>query len=255
MSYKVLFSNIGYARGIDGTLRQHFFYAHRHVYCNIPAQQQVLSQVKEIISIEQPDICCFVEVDNGSFHSSYYNQIDFLADDAYGFHDISDKYGDNSWLGNMPFFKGKSNAFLAKTPLSFERVYFSHGSKRLVYKVMLPGNILLFFAHFSLQQKTRIKQFREVKAMMKEHSGEVILLADFNIMQGFAELKPLLEETGLRVLNLENEFTFTFHRIRRVLDLCICSDSLADRLRLRVIPQPFSDHAALLVELEGELSA
>lgn len=248
MTYKILFSNIGYARGIDGTLWQHVMYMHRHFYCNISVQQQALLQLKEIITLEKPDLCCFVEVDNGSFHSSYYNQMKFLMDDDYMFQDVANKYGEENWLSDMPLFKGKSNGFLARHDVSFERLYFQYGSKRLVYKILLPGNILVFFTHFSLQKKTRVQQFNEIKNIIKNHDGEIIILADFNIMQGFIELEPLLQDTKLKLLNTDKEFTFTFHRTQRVLDLCICSETLAKRLTLRVIPQPFSDHAALLVE-------
>src|SRR5688572_17701312 len=128
MGQKIFFSNIGYARGIDGTLWQHMLYAHRHVYYGVTPQQQVLLQLKEIIAQEKPDICCFVEMDSGSFHSSYYNQIQYLVDDEYMFHDISGKYGEDNWLNEMPLFKGKSNAFIAKEIAPFERLYFRYGS-------------------------------------------------------------------------------------------------------------------------------
>ena len=58
MSYKIFFSNIGYAKGIDGSLRQHISMAGRHFYCSLPVQEQVLAQVKALIDAEQPDLCC-----------------------------------------------------------------------------------------------------------------------------------------------------------------------------------------------------
>lgn len=251
MARKIFFSNIGYARGIDGTLWQHIAGAHRHLYCTIPAQQQVLMQLKSIIDKEQPDICCLVEIDSGSIHSGYYNQIEYLKDDHYAHYDIADKYGDNSLLGEMPLFRGKCNAFLSKQETPFQRLYFKHGSKRLIYSMELPDNIRLFFAHFSLQRAVRAKQFDELRNIVKTHGGESIVLADFNIMQGFSELDPLVQGTDLRILNTEDAYTFTFHKMKKVLDLCLCSESLIPKIRLNVIPQPFSDHAALLVELSG----
>lgn len=248
MSYKIFFSNIGYAKGIDGTLWQHLGRMHRHVYCGMTPQQQVLSQLKSIIGTEQPDLCCLVEVDRGSFHSSYYNQLSALLDDDFVHHDIADKYGDNNLLGRVPLFQGKSNAFISKEPLDFQRLYFKRGSKRLIYRIMLPGNIALYFAHFSLQEKVRALQFAELRDFMELHDGEAIILADFNIMQGFKELRPLLDRTDLMVLNDETQHTFRLYNKRWTLDLCICSQSLAERLRLKIIPQPYSDHAALLVE-------
>ncbi|MEJ0062257.1 MAG: endonuclease/exonuclease/phosphatase family protein [Alphaproteobacteria bacterium] len=245
---KILFSNIGYAKGIGGTLLEHLTRLDRHIYTAPIVQKHALAQLKTIIDGENPDLCCFVEIDKGSFHSGYFNQIAPLMDEDYRFHDIADKYGASSLLGRMPLHAGKCNAFLAKTSFPYERLYFTHGNKRLIYRIALPGDITLFFAHFSLQRKVREKQFREINRLLKETAGEIIIMADFNILNGFSELSPLLGGTDLHVLNLETEHTFTFHRSKLVLDLCLCSASLARRATLKVIQQPFSDHAALLLD-------
>lgn len=249
MSYTILFSNIGYARGIDGSLQQHIGRAGRHLYCGVPAQEHVLGQVRNIMKAEKPDVCCFVEIDQGSYHSARYNQLNALRDDDYRFHDIADKYGHNSLLGRLPLHVGKSNAFLAREDLPFERLYFRHGTKRLVYRLALPDGTALYFAHFSLKKDVRAKQFREVHDLTQRETGPVVLMADFNINQGFEELRPLLENTDLTVLNREDEHTFTFHRRKLALDLCLCSRGIADRTELRIIPQPFADHHALLVRI------
>ena len=245
---KIFFSNIGYARGIDGTLAQHVRRFHRHLYAGISPQQQVLSQLKGIIAAEEPDLCCFVEVDRGSVHSAFFNQLDYLVDEDYCHFDIADKYGEGNPLGKLPLFMGKSNAFLSRQALDFQRLYFQRGSKRLIYRIMLPNNIALYFGHFALQEKVRALQLAELRSFIQTHDGEVIIMADFNIMQGFKELRPLLDRTDLMVLNDESLHTFKLHKNSWALDLCICSQSLAERLRLTVIPQPYSDHAALLVE-------
>ncbi len=253
MTYKILFSNIGYAKGIDGSLHQHIGLFGRHFYCALPVQEQVLSQLKAIIETEDPDLCCFVEIDSGSFHSARFNQIEALLDDRYAFHDIADKYGYQSLLSRLPLHRGKSNALMAKHKMSFERLYFQHGTKRLVYNVVLPpeipGDIHVFFAHFSLNKRTRMRQFQEVRQIILDTPGETIVLADFNIFGGFKELAPLLNTEDLIVLNNESDPTFAFSGRRLALDLCLCSRALAPRLNMRIVPQPFSDHAALLVEV------
>ncbi len=249
MKRKILFSNIGYARGIDGTLWQHVCRFSRHFYLGVPTQKEVLGQLRRIIDDEKPTLCCLVEIDQGSLHSTYFNQLEALVDEHYQYHDIADKYGENSMLGRMPLHIGKSNAFLSHEKFPFERLYFTHGSKRLIYHLTLPEDLHVYFAHFSLQSKVRAKQFREFNRLVRKTEGDVIILADFNIMQGFKELEPLLHDTNLKVLNKEDEHTFTFHKYKWALDLCLCSENLLDRISLRVIPQPFSDHAALLVEV------
>lgn len=249
MSYKILFSNIGYAKGIDGSLAQHLKGLGRHLYNRLPVQKHVLRQLKGIIDGESPDVCCFVEIDGGSLHSAYHNQMSSLADETYRFHDIMGKYGEDRWISRAWFHRGKSNGFIAKREVPFERLYFRSGTKRLIYKLMLPGEINLFFAHFSLNWKTRVRQMQEVLELIRASRGEVILMADFNIMRGFSELQPLLEDGTLRILNIENAPTFKFHKRRMTLDVCLVSETLASRAQLRIIEQPFSDHQALLVEI------
>ena len=249
MAFKILFSNIGYAKGIDGSLWQHVRGFGRHIYCRVPVQKTVLTQVKDIMAAEQPDLCCLVEIDQGSFHSAYFNQIHDLVDSEYKFFDITNKYGEDSLLRRLPSHRGNSNAFLSKYEFPFERFYFSNGTKRLIYRIELPGNRFVFFAHFSLNKEVRAKQFEETNHLLRACSGEVILLADFNILDGFSELNPLLHETGLSVLNNEADPTFRFHKRRLALDLCIGSKDLLAQMQLKIIHQPFSDHAAILVEI------
>lgn len=249
MTFKIFFSNIAYAKGIDGSLWQHVRGFGRHFYCRVPIQKAVLTQVKEILQTADPDIGCFIEIDNGSLHSAYFNQVQELITDSYPYYDIANKYGSDSFLRFMPSHKGNSNAFIAKQDFPFERFYFANGTKRLIHRIELPGKRFVFFAHFSLNKKVRIKQFEETNQLLRACEGDVILLADFNILDGFAELGPLLRDTDLIVMNDEKEPTFTFHRRRLALDLCLCSKNLASTTKLQVIPQPFSDHAALLVEI------
>jgi endonuclease/exonuclease/phosphatase family metal-dependent hydrolase len=247
--YKVLFTNIGYAKGIDGSLGQHIRLFSRHFYSNLSVQQQVLTQIKELISRENPDLCCFVEIDAGSMHSANYNQISALTDDAYPFHDVTGKYGETSWLSRALFHKGKSNGFVSRQKLEFQKLYFNNGSKRLIYRITLPDNIDLFFAHFSLDWKVRKLQMQELRSFVQVCGKDAIILADFNIWRGFGELAPLLEGEDMVVLSKENEPTFRFHNSQAALDLCIVSKSLANRAVLRIVPQPYSDHAALLLEI------
>jgi len=246
---KILFSNMGYAKGIDGTLWQHVTRAGRHLYCPVPVQTQILGQLKDIMIREQPDLCCFVEIDQGSFHSAYLNQLQYLVTDDYRYFDIANKYGENNWRRKVPLYGGRSNAFLSRLDLPFDRLYFRNGTKRLLYRLKLPDNIYVLFSHFSLDRKVREKQFGEVSDMIRHSPGDVILLADFNIMHGFGELDALLEQTNLKILNDEKLSTFQFYLKELALDLCLCSASLEKSLSLTVIDQPYSDHDALLVTL------
>lgn len=241
-------SNLGYARGIDGTLMQHLRYAHRHVYCSRTVQEQTLRQLRELVMREDPDVCCFVEIDQGSFDSANFNQLEMLLTEKYAFSDIENKYGQQSPLRRFPMTRGKSNAFIARQRLHYEKIYFTHGRKRLIYKLTLAPQLTLFFAHFSLKKTVREEQLRQVGRIVADTPGDIIFMGDFNILTGIRELKPLLDD-GLVLLNREDSPTFRFHRRQSVLDLCLCSSGIARQAELTIVPQPYSDHAALLLAL------
>ncbi|MFT3996984.1 MAG: hypothetical protein QM667_06235 [Asticcacaulis sp.] len=246
---KILFSNLGYATGISGSLFHHVTRAYRHVYKSPAQQQAVLSQFRQIIDRERPDLCCMVELEQGALHSGGFNQIAALMCQDYRFHDVADKYGPNSRTAKLPFHAGKSNGFLALRAFAHERLYFRHGAKRLIYRVDIADGLSVLFCHFSLKATVRQKQFAEMRDMAQSMAGEVIILADFNTLNGLQELKPLIEDGALRLMNLEDQPTFTFHKWRHTLDLCLCTPGVAARVTLEIIPQSFSDHHALLVTL------
>lgn len=248
-SFKILFSNLGYARGISGALIHHLRYAHRHLYCPPDTQKASLKQLGELIRVEDPDLGCFVEIDQGSFSSGGYNQLEMLINQRYSYFDIENKYGEVSYLRSFFMTKGKSNAFVAKQPWPYEKLFFRHGSKRLVYKIILAQNLTLFFSHFSLSRQVRHRQLHEASSLMKTTKGESVFLGDFNILTGPQELAPLLEN-GFVLLNQQQEHTFTFHKRRLMLDLCLCSPAIAGNTFMKIIPQPYSDHAALLLEIK-----
>lgn len=250
MSTVILMSNLGYLRGINGCLAHHFRYAYRHVYCSRNVQEACIRQVMGIIAEANPDICCFVEIDKGSAKLGKFNQLEALASEQYGFFDIENKYGPLSRLRTLPLTRGKSNGFLSKTKYPYAKIFFTHGTKRLIYKITLEPHVTLFFAHFSLKKVTRMQQLIQVGEIVKETPGEVIFLGDFNIHSGFGELAPLLDDNNLVLLNREEEPTFRFHKTYLPLDLCLCSRGLMDRLQLKIIPQPYSDHEALLLTLD-----
>lgn len=242
-------SNLGYARGINGCLADHVRYAHRHVFCNSVVQKQALDQLSAIMHEEQPDICCFVEIDSGSFDTASFNQFEHLLSDDYPHYNVENKYGQGSILRTLAFTRGKSNAFIARKRYPFEKIYFDHGTKRLIYKIHLDEELTLYFAHFSLKRNVRALQLEQTRQLMHDTKGEVIFMGDFNILNGTSELDGLIRDNEIILMNNPETPTFTFHRRKLMLDLCLCTADIAKRVQLRVIPQPYSDHAALVAEV------
>lgn len=250
-SQRILLSNLGYARGFSGSLREHLGLMHRHLWCPPGVQRRVLKHFRALMARTHPDICCLLEIDTGSFTSAGVNQLDLLKDEEYPFADSENKYHPDSYLRRQPFMRGKSNGFVARRAYDFVKLYFARGTKRLIYQVRIMPGVTLFFTHFSLNADVRKAQLAEMQTLARKETGEVILLGDFNVLQGLDELKPLLLATDFRLMNDPTVPTFFFYRHRLTLDLCLCSPALAERTTLEVIPQAFSDHAALLVEISA----
>jgi hypothetical protein len=245
---RILFSNLGYARGIDGTLPQLIKRFYRFIYCRQAIQKDILNYLKTMMNEEDPDLCCFVEIHQGGRFVNKLNQLHSLVCDKYPHFDIANKYGEDNPVRYLPFHRGRSNGFMAKQDYRYKHIYFKHGTKRLIYEITLDNNRTILFTHFSLNAYTRARQFKHIAEYVNQLDTEVILLADFNIFQGFIELDDFIKDTGLVILNNEANATFTLHKKRLALDLCLCSPVLANKAKLKIIDQPFSDHDALLVE-------
>ncbi|MBI1275546.1 hypothetical protein GC177_06205 [bacterium] len=248
-AHTIMMSNIGYARDIDGSLAAHVLKSYRHLWCSSRVQQRVIGQVKTIMRHYAVDLCCLLEVDTGIPSLPYSNQHRALMDEEYRFGDAENKYLENSRLRKLPITIGKSNGFVARRDYPFQKLFFSRGTKRLIYRVQLEKGVSLYFTHFSLNNAIREAQLAELFDLADQSPDEVILMGDFNIFGGLDEVRPLLQRRDLTLLNNPEEFTFKFHQRSMLLDLCICSNSLLGRAKLTIVPQHYSDHAALVLHL------
>jgi endonuclease/exonuclease/phosphatase family metal-dependent hydrolase len=246
--FRILFSNLGYARHIDGSLRQHVRGLARHVSCAHDIQQGALEQLRTLMHAHQVDLACLAEIDAGSSNNRYFDQMHFLRDGTYAYAHATNKYGTGRGLDTAALSRGKSNGWLARAPVHFECRYLSEGTKRLVYALYPEGCPPILFGHFSLRAPTRRAQFAEVAAWLPEVGEDVIVLGDFNNYRGLGELSPLMEGGGLNLVGGGREATFKFARYRAAVDLCLASERLLSGLHVRVLPQSFSDHEALLIE-------
>ena len=82
-NHKVLFANLGYARGIGGSLGDHARYAYRYIWCPRRTQREAITGLKRLIRREDPELCCLVEIDRGSVNSAFLNQMDQLVDETW----------------------------------------------------------------------------------------------------------------------------------------------------------------------------
>jgi endonuclease/exonuclease/phosphatase family metal-dependent hydrolase len=250
-SVRILMSNIAYARGMSGSLFDQVMRAYRHVHCRTQVQQNVVDQIRCLVDAEKPDVCGFVEIDRGRASGKAFNQLHAILDGKYPVWDIANKYFRGNRSHAIPFLGRNCNAFCAKREVPFERVYLPAGMKRLAYKITLAPRLTLFFTHLALRKKTRTRQMEGIRALVDATPGEHVVMGDFNIFSGLDELKPLVDGSSLVLLNDPYAATHRFHKRHRVLDLCLVSEPLRERAELKVIPQGYSDHAALMLRLDG----
>lgn len=246
-NWKILLSNLGYARNIDGRLWSHIRNATRYLWCPPAVQQESLRLFGGIINAEQPDLCCLIEIDRGSLNSAWFDQLTPLVDGDYRFFDIENKYGNGH--AHRPVMGGKCNGFISRWPVRFDKHYLQAGTKRLVYVVQLADNLTVVFGHFSLRRAVRARQFAELRQLADGLPGEVVILGDFNTFAGFDELSPLLDNSRYLVMNDAKLCTFKFSGLAMCLDLVLCTPGIAARCTVRIVPQPFSDHDAVVVEI------
>ena len=62
---RIVYANLGYARDIDGSLKHHIGRAHHHIYTPRQAQLRALNFLKDRLRELQPDLSCFLEIDQG----------------------------------------------------------------------------------------------------------------------------------------------------------------------------------------------
>lgn len=247
MMHRILVSNLGYARDIDGTMLAHLRKSYRHLHTPPLLQKISLDTYKKIVEETNPDICCMIEIDTGSIASGGFDQFAYLAHPDYPVRDVVSKYAVKSRLANFWATRGKCNGFMAKHPYEFERIYLSFGSKRLLYRIVLEEGVVLFFTHLALKSDIRKQQIDELRMLADRETGDVLIAGDFNILAGLEELDVFTKDGRYELLNDSAHGTFTLFGKHYLLDICLVSRHTTARTSLQIIDQPFSDHDALLI--------
>ncbi|WAJ30709.1 endonuclease/exonuclease/phosphatase family protein [Antarcticirhabdus aurantiaca] len=248
MTLRIVYANLGYSRDINGSIVHHVSRLHHHIYTPVAAQMRSLGFVKDTLRGLKPDLSCFVEVDQGSLTNGFLDQLPHLTEEHHTHVQVDSKYAREKRFGRMSISRGKSNAFLATKPITFESRYLDHGRKRLVYDIDIEGTRVMI-AHCSLSHRTRIQQFEQLASWIDEREGPTVLMGDFNIFHGVSELRPLLRSGMLFHLNRAMGPTFRFGPYRASLDTCLVSMDIASRCELQIIEQPVSDHHMLRLDI------
>ncbi len=237
---KILLYNVGYCTELNGSVRDYVLRGYRYLYTPKRVVSETLNQLNTLMEKEQPDICCLIEIHNNKRSKPVFS--------AYGFGDIDNKYGFNSLLRRLPFFRNNCNGFFSRKELSFQKHYFKSGTKKLVYEIQLQENVSLFMVHFSLKASTRKKQFEELKTFL-DPKKQNILCGDFNTFNDTAELEAFALSCGLRMVNKPSEGTFPAKDPRKAIDLFLCSTTINTGSTEVLSDVRLSDHLPVLAHI------
>jgi len=238
-NYKILLLNFGYARGWDGSLKSFFKTLHRLPFQFFFQRKKELKKLEKIIKEENPDLILLAEVENKKC-------MEFLSKLGYPFWDMDIKYGPESLYRKIPAWHNNSNAFLSKEEIDFKKIFFSQGAKKLIYDIVLPNKEThLFFAHFSLVDKTRKNQLKEISEIMSQHKNS-ILVGDFNIKFGIKELDEIKNNLNLKISS--EKPTYPAYKPTKTFDLLLAPKDLDLKTKI-FYGENMSDHLPVLFEL------
>lgn len=208
-----------------------------------------LDQVTAFIGSLQPDVVGLVEVDGGSFRSSWRNQAEHIATSLGHYHSHESKYAERSWLRFLPVANKQGNAFLSNNVIQSERfLYFDHGVKRLVIQLELQ-DLTVFLVHLSIWFRHRQYQLGDLYSLVKDVKKPYLVAGDFNVFWGDPEMELFLAATGLKSANAQGLPTYPSWAPKRQLDFILHSPGI--RVTRFEMPQvTLSDHLPLVCDFE-----
>lgn len=239
-TFRILLYNVGYFTELDGSLRNYFLRFYRYLYTPSDVVTNAMTGLDKLIHKENPDLCCFIELKKKGRRPHLH---------AYRYGDVENKYGFDSVLRRVPFFRSNCNGFLAKKPLHYHRRYFQHGTKKLFYEIEIEHGVSLLLVHFSLRASTRTKQFEELRELIATRKN-VVVCGDFNTFRHFNELQNFADDCSLRIVNKPSEATFPAKKPTKAIDFFLCSKTLKMKNAKVIRGIKISDHLPVMVEME-----
>lgn len=243
---KLLFWNLGYARGIDGSPGQLVRRGRRLVKNTRYEQKTVLDAVSELVLSEAPDLFAYAEILTGARRNQRLDQHVYLESvlNCSSAH-AATKYASGT-LAKMPLHIGNGNGICAMVPMVTTGLHFTRGGKTLVLKVEVE-DCTIFVVHLSIVARIRREQLRELAGFVSEVEGNVIVCGDLNIFRGAGELDAFTAATGF-IPALPETHTFPAHAPRRTLDGFLIRSGSKKKYNVRTIPSVLSDHLPVILE-------
>ena len=207
-----------------------------------PQRQRNLERIAAMLA--QYDLIGLQEVDAGSLRSGFIDQTEYLAHRA-GF-----PYWRKQINRNMGHIAQHSNGLLSRfKPTSVEdhRLPGLPGRGAMVCEFSSGGDTLaIFIVHLALGSRARRRQLDYLGELAASYRY-MVLMGDLNCTCSAAEMRRLIDITGLREPSCEQP-TFPSWRPERRFDHILVSDAL-EMVDSRVLDYPLSDHLPIAVDI------
>ncbi len=240
---KVMTLNVGHARADGRTqLLQSSDQARQHLW-----------RIANVLKRENPHVVAFQEIDTDSFWNGRFNHTEFVADRADYPHHFS---GAHMQMGNLEY----GTALVARQSLIESRSFrfdkpFARPRKGFVVSTMQwPGaeDVLVdvVSVHFDfLTRNQRKKEAHKLIEALSYRDNPRIIMGDLNTdYRPGRTVIPLLEDALNLTTWQPEEQSITFPRFQRRLDWVLVSEQI-EIVSHEVLPDPLSDHRAVVAEL------
>jgi len=208
-----------------------------------PHSNKPLYDLSEYINKEDIDIVALTEVDGGSFRTKHISQVKMLSKlTRLEHHSFNPTYT----LGKII---NQGDGLLSKFP-EHNREYYKLQSKHpryLEFATAYVNNqkIKIIVTHLSLGRKARIRELKQIAAVLLKDNTPKILMGDFNTEHS-EELK-IIKEIGLSAVHTKK--TFPSWKPKKSIDQIFISPEF-EVITTYVCPVLVSDHLGVVAELK-----
>ena len=243
---KILLYNIAYGTGAPKT----FYKQISNIHNFIRTSHRHIAAIADFIKETNADITGLVEVDTGSYRTSYINQVDTISKSIDAYHHYSIKYGKRSINRKLPILNKQANAVLTnEKTLGVDYLYFPVGTKRLIIKLAFE-KFDFYLLHLALIKSVRKTQL-EYLAEIVDKEKLMIIAGDMNTFAGESELADIKDKLHLKNPNTNQVPTYPSWSAKHQLDYILCSNSMSIT-KIEVKEIKHSDHFPIVLDVELE---
>jgi endonuclease/exonuclease/phosphatase family metal-dependent hydrolase len=189
-SIKIITCNLESGLGVTRGYYQHITSLWKHF---LPSNNEAIEQCISYIQRESPDILFVNEIDAGSSHSNYKNQIDKISGAI---------RAEGTFFPTTHFFNfwNQGNAIFTSQPIKNHTTHVlpGTGEKRILAEMIIDlggREVGIYTTHLGLNSRERKLQIETIARIVSQKKHHIILAGDFNTLD-VQEMQPL-RDVGL----------------------------------------------------------